>query len=68
MSKEKIEQAIKETYTPDRYCKLFLFWWAMVGEGFVAADALTDEFNMDDEVFSWELDDLAQNFIEKLQA
>ncbi len=61
MSKEKIEQAIKETYTPDRYCKLFLFWWAMV-------DALTDEFNMDDEVFSWELDDLAQKFIEKLQA
>lgn len=67
MSKE-IEKKIKETYTPDRYCKLFLFWWSMAGEGFAAADALTDEFDMDDEVFDWRLDDLAQNFLEKLQA
>ena len=27
MSKEKMEQVIKETYTPDRYYKLFLYWW-----------------------------------------
>ena len=40
----------------------------MVGEGFVAAYALTDELDMDDEMFDWQLDDLAENFLEKLQA
>ena len=67
MSKEKMKQAIKETYTPDRYYKLFLYWWAMVCEGFVAAQALTDEFDMDDEVFDRDLDELSENFLEKLQ-
>lgn len=64
---EELEKGIKETYTSDRYYKLFLFWWAMVGEGFVAADALVDEFDMDDEVFSWDLDVAAENFLQKLQ-
>lgn len=64
---EELEKGIKETYTPDRYYKLFLFWWAMVGEGFIAADSLVDDFDMDDEVFSWELDDAAENFLQKAQ-
>lgn len=68
MNKEKMEQVIKETYTPDRYYKLFLYWWAMVGEGFVAAQALTDSFDMDDEVFDRRLDELSESFLEKLQA
>lgn len=64
---EELEKSIKETYTPDRYYKLFLFWWAMVGEGFVAADALVDEFDMDDEIFSCELDKAAENFLQRTQ-
>lgn len=64
---DELEKKIKETYTPDRYCKLFLFWYAMLGEGFVAADTLFDEFDADDEVFSWELDDAACNFLQKAQ-
>lgn len=64
---EELEKGIKETYTPDRYYKLFLFWWAMVGEGFIAADSLVDDFDMDDEVFSWELDKAAENFLQKAQ-
>ena len=63
----EIKEAISKTYTSDRYYKLFLFWWAMVGEGYVAADNLTDYFNMDDDVFTWELDDLASEFLKKME-
>ena len=68
MSKEKMEQVIKETYTPDRYCKLFLYWWAMVGEGFVAAQTLFDRFDLPDDFFDYEIDSLANDFLNELES
>lgn len=68
MSKEKIEQVIKETYTPDRYYKLFLYWWAMFGEGFVSAQTLFDSFDLPDEFFDYEIDALANDFLNELES
>lgn len=65
MSKEyvkELERKIKDTYTPDRYYKLFLYWWAMFGRGFVAAENIFDNFGIPDDFYDYEVDALANDF------
>ena len=41
--------------------------YAMVGEGFVAAEELLCQMQPDDEVFDYDMDKLADDLVKKLQ-
>ena len=65
--KEKIKKYILDTYTPENYYKLWLYMYAMVGEGFVAAEELLYQMQPDDELFDFDIDKLADDLVQELQ-
>ena len=65
--KEKVKKYILDTYTPENYYKLWLYMYAMVGEGFVAAEELLCQIQPDDEVFDYDMDKLADDLVKELQ-
>ena len=65
--KEKIKKYTLDTYTPENYYKLWLYMYAMVGEGFVAAEELLYQMQPDDELFDFDIDKLADDLVQELQ-
>lgn len=76
MTREEFEKAILKTYTPERYLTLFLYMYAMLGEGFVAAESIYckdymdknafDEDNIDNDFWGM-LDNESANLLKELQ-
>ena len=77
MTKEEFKKAILKTYTPERYIMLFLYLYAMVGEGFIAAENIFteeyldkfafDEDNINDDDFWIMFDKESDKLLKELQ-